>query len=75
MMLGYTTHDEGWGSITYLRVHNTDYDLLRQFSQVEEAVILHEAKSRWEASTVTKDKHTLTHPTFNSRLLAKLFNG
>jgi len=68
-------HDEGWGSITYLRVPNTDYDLLRQFSQVEEAVILREAKSRWEASTVTKDKHTLTHPTFNSRLLAKLFNG
>jgi hypothetical protein len=65
-------HDESWGIITYIKIHNQEYDLIRHFSQIPEKAVTSEAKFRWEASTVHKDKHTITHPTFNARILAKL---
>jgi hypothetical protein len=48
------------------------YDFIHHFSQIPESDVLCEAKFRWEASTVTKDKHTMSHPTFNARILGKL---
>jgi len=65
-------HNESWGSITYVTVNGRQLDLIRNFSQIPETTVTREAKLRWEAITNSRDKHTLSHPTFNARILAKL---
>jgi hypothetical protein len=48
------------------------YDLIKQVAKIPETVIVQEAKFRWSATTIDKDKQNPQHPTFHSRLLAKL---
>jgi hypothetical protein len=64
--------DEGWYPITFLTINNTKYDLIRHFTQIDETVMLQEARIRWTSPTISIDKHTIDHPTFNARVLARL---
>jgi hypothetical protein len=64
--------DEGWHPITFLDIHGTKYDLIRNFTTIDELVMLQEAKNRLTALSVSQDKHTIDHPTFNARVLARL---
>jgi hypothetical protein len=64
--------DKGWYPITFLSIHGTRYDLIRHFATIDESVLLQEAKVRWTSSHVSTDKHTIVHPTFNARVLARL---
>jgi hypothetical protein len=64
--------DEGWYPITFLSIHGTQYDLIRHFTTIDESVMLQEATVRWMSSHVSTDKHTIDHPTFNARVLARL---
>lgn len=67
--------DEGLYPITFLDIHNTKYDLIRHFAKIDELVMLQEAKLRWTSPTISSDKHTIDHPTFNARVLACLLLG
>jgi len=53
-------------------VNRQQLDLIRNFSQIPETTVTRKAKLRWEATTISRDKHTLSHPTFNAKILAKL---
>jgi hypothetical protein len=68
-------HDENWGTITYIILNGKKYDFICHFSQIPESDVLREAKFRWKVSTVTKDKHTMSHPTFNVILGKLLLNS
>lgn len=63
---------EGWYPITFLTIHQNTYDLLRDFTQIDETVMLAEASLRWSSPTLRTDKHTIDHPTFNARVFARL---
>jgi hypothetical protein len=67
--------DEGWYPITFLEIQNRTYDLVRHFATIDESVMLQEAKLCWTSSTVSTDKYTIDHPTFNARVLARLLLG
>jgi len=65
-------HNEGCGSITYVEIQATTYDIIKHFAKTPELMILYEAKFCWSTTTIDKDKHNPQHPIFHSRLLAKL---
>jgi hypothetical protein len=52
--------DESWYPITFVRIENQTLDLLRHFTKVDESVILHQAKTRWDSVTLQQDKFSLT---------------
>ena len=64
--------DESWYPITFLTVQQKSYDLLRHFTEVSEAAVLADAKSRWFSPTLQQDKFQITHQTYQARVLAKL---
>lgn len=64
--------DEGWYPITFLTIQDNNYDLIRHFAKLDESVMLTEARLRWKSPTVNTDKHTVAHPTYNARVLARL---
>jgi hypothetical protein len=67
--LDIRSQDVAWGSITFL---NVKYDLIKHFAKIDESVITKEATYQWSTTTIDKDKHQPQHPTFHSRILAKL---
>jgi hypothetical protein len=67
--------DEGWYPITFLTIQYNKYDLIRHFTKIDESVMLQEAKIRWTSTTLAVDKHTIDHPTYNARVLARLLLG
>jgi hypothetical protein len=64
--------DEGWYPITFLTIQHQTYDLIRHFAKLDESIMLTEAKLRWHSPTVMTDKHSIDHPTYNARVLARL---
>jgi hypothetical protein len=62
--------NEGWSSATFITVTNIKYDLTSNFASVNEADIIKLAEECWTSPTVDKDKHTVDHDTYNSRLLS-----
>ncbi len=68
-------HDEGWYPITFVTIRNKKLDLLRDFTQISATDIRQQAKNRWDSLTMEIDKHTVDHPTYNARILAKLLFG
>jgi hypothetical protein len=67
--------DEGWYPVTFLTIQGTKYDLIRNFATIDESVMLQDAKLRWMSPQVSVNKHTIDHPTFNARVLARLLLG
>jgi hypothetical protein len=67
--------DKGWYPVTFLTIRGTKYDLIRNFTLIDESVMLHEAQLRWTSPDVSANKHTIDHPTFNARVLARLLLG
>jgi hypothetical protein len=67
--------DEVWYPITFLTIHGIKYDLICQFAKIDESIMLQEAKLRWLSPHVSAHKHTIDHPTFNARVLARLLLG
>jgi hypothetical protein len=67
--------DESWYPITFINIGDQTYDLLRHFAKIDESVIIHQAKTRWESVTLLHDKFSLEHPTYNARVLARLLLG
>jgi hypothetical protein len=67
--------DEGWYPMTFLTIHGIKYDLIRHFAKIDELIILQEAELRWSSPHVSVDKHTIDHPTFNARVLARFLLG
>lgn len=49
--------DEGWYPITFITINNNKYDLIRDFTKLDESVMLQEALSRWTSPTLSIDKH------------------
>jgi len=64
--------DESWYPITFLTVQQKSYDLLRHFTEVSEAAVLADAKSRWFSPTLQQDKFQITHQMYQACVLAKL---
>jgi hypothetical protein len=71
LRLDIRRQDEGWAPATYITVAEYRYDLTIEFAHVTEENIQELASTRWKSPTVSVDKHTLSHDTYNSRLLAK----
>ncbi len=67
--------DEGWYPITFITIHNNKYDLISDFTKIDKSVMLQEAKLHWTSPTLTIDKHSIDHPTFNAWILACLLLG
>jgi hypothetical protein len=63
--------DEGWAPATYVTTDDKTYNLTYKFAHVTEQMVTTIATTRWSAPTVHEDKHTITHTTCQSRLLAK----
>jgi hypothetical protein len=64
--------DESWYPITFLHLGTHHLDLTRHFTQIDESVMLNEAKLRWSSTDLSKEKFSLDHPTYNARVLARL---
>jgi hypothetical protein len=64
--------DESWYPITFITIQNTRYDLIRQFTEIGESVILAETNLHWTSPTIQNDKFDINHPTYQARVLAKL---
>jgi hypothetical protein len=63
---------KGWHPITFLTIWGHKYDLTCYFAQIDESVMRQEAKYRKSSPTVSTNKHTVDHPTYNARVLARL---
>jgi hypothetical protein len=64
--------DESWYPVTFLTTSNKSYDLPSNFTEINESVIVAEAKLRWSLPMMFQDKLSIHHPTYHSRVLAKL---
>lgn len=64
--------DKGWYPITFLKILEYNYDLIRHFTKLNESIMLTEAKLRWKSPTVDQDKHTVEHPTYKAQVLARI---
>jgi hypothetical protein len=64
--------DESWYPITFLQIAGKSYDIIRHFTEISESVVLAEAKARWTSPTLQQDKFDINHPTYQTRVLAKL---
>ena len=64
--------DESWYPITFITIQNTRYDLIRQFTEIGESVILAETNLCWTSPTIQNDKFDINHPTYQARVLVKL---
>lgn len=64
--------DEGWYPITFIPVENEKLDILCHFTLISEDTITTNATACGTSPMVTVDKHNIDHPTYNSRVLAKL---
>jgi hypothetical protein len=62
--------NEGWSSATFVTISDKIYDLTSNFASISEPDITAQAEARWNSPTINDDKHTIDHPTYNSRLLA-----
>jgi hypothetical protein len=67
--------DEGWYPITFLHTNDGLLDIIRDFSKISEHTMTTAAHQRWTSINVATEKHTVDHPTYNSRVLARLLLG
>jgi len=67
---------EGWADATFITIDDTKFDITTHFTKVPEDKVIAQAKTHCSSITVSADKHTIGHMTFNSRLLSiVLFNS
>jgi len=64
--------NELWATSTYFTINNKTYDLLRDFTSLDETDIKAAATTRWTAPTVQHDKTSFNHTTYNARCLAQV---
>ena len=67
--------DEDWSSITLITQHETQHDLIRHFTKINEETMISLAQRRWYSPTLNQDKYTFGHDTYKVRCFAHLLFG